>query len=102
MLLSIAGKRLLCYDEKKQEGGVGLENVGYVSEVIFREMPPASSYLCELPVVRYLARAGRLPFRAPVTFLVGENGAGKSTLLEAIATDHESICFTEHPPAHTP
>ena len=60
-------------------------NIGYVSEVIFREMPPASSYLCELPVVRYLARAGRLPFHAPVTFLVGENGAGKSTLLEAIA-----------------
>ena len=49
-----------------------MENVGYVSEVIFREMPPANSYLCELPVVRYLARAGRLPFRAPVTFLVGE------------------------------
>ena len=36
-------------------------------------------------MVRYLARAGRLPFCAPVTFLVGENGAGKSTLLEAIA-----------------
>lgn len=62
-----------------------MENVGYVSEVIFREMPPASSYLSELPVVRYLAKTGRLPFRAPVTFLVGENGAGKSTLLEAIA-----------------
>ena len=84
-VLSIAEDGRLCYDEKKQEGGTAMENVGYVSEVIFREMPPASSYLCALPVVRHLAKEGRLPFRAPVTFLVGENGAGKSTLLEAIA-----------------
>lgn len=58
---------------------------GYISEVILRELPPAGSYLNELPVVRQLKKQQRLPFRAPVTFLVGENGTGKSTLLEAIA-----------------
>ena len=31
-----------------------------------------------------IAGLGELPFKQPVTFLVGENGAGKSTLLEAI------------------
>ena len=62
-----------------------MQTAGYVSEVIFRETPPANSYLNDLPVVRQLKKQQRLPFHAPVTFLVGENGTGKSTLLEAIA-----------------
>ncbi|WP_407551811.1 AAA family ATPase [Streptomyces sp. Pv4-95] len=37
-----------------------------------------------VPCVRQLVEEG-LPFRAPVTFLVGENGSGKSTLAEALA-----------------
>lgn len=48
-------------------------------------MPPKSSYLSRLPVIKHLSGMGRLTFDAPVTFIVGENGTGKSTLLEAIA-----------------
>lgn len=40
------------------------------------------SYLRGIPAI---AEVGRIDFRKPVTFLVGENGSGKSTLLEAIA-----------------
>jgi len=40
------------------------------------------SYLRKIPA---LYGVGELPFRAPVTFFVGENGSGKSTLLEAVA-----------------
>lgn len=43
------------------------------------------TYVRDLPVVRHLARHGRLRLTAPVTLLVGDNGAGKSTLVEAIA-----------------
>lgn len=58
----------------------------YVKELILNDTLPPYSYLCELPVIRYLLQKGNLPFSAPVTFLVGENGSGKSTLIEAIAT----------------
>ena len=40
------------------------------------------SYLRKIPA---LCGVGELPFRAPVTFFVGENGSGNSTLLEAVA-----------------
>lgn len=44
-----------------------------------------ATYPFDLPVVRWLARAGRLPLDAGATLVVGENGSGKSTLVEAIA-----------------
>lgn len=60
-------------------------NRQYIERVRLSSPIERSSYLCELPVIRYLERAGGLTFSKNVTFLVGENGTGKSTLLEAIA-----------------
>lgn len=57
----------------------------YLKKIRLDEMPPASSYLSRLPVVRFLSSVEALPLEKPVTFFVGENGTGKSTLLEAIA-----------------
>lgn len=57
----------------------------YISEIIFDNSLDRRSYLCDLPVVKYLSEKGRLSFSSSVTFFVGENGTGKSTLLEAIA-----------------
>jgi predicted ATPase len=39
-------------------------------------------YRLSIPAIR---NTESIPFRTPVTFLVGENGSGKSTLVEAIA-----------------
>lgn len=60
----------------------------YISEILFDNALPQSSYLCDLPAIRYLAAHRRLPLTADITFFVGENGTGKSTLLEAIAVAH--------------
>jgi len=57
----------------------------YLTGIRLREVPPESSYLSSLPVVRFLNSIEQLNFTKPVTFLVGENGTGKSTILEAIA-----------------
>ena len=59
--------------------------MNYIKSVFLHNAPPPTSYLNDLPVVRYLADGAELRFDAPVTFLVGENGTGKSTLIEAIA-----------------
>lgn len=59
--------------------------LNYLSGIKLNSMPPEYSYLHDLPVVRYLNKAGSIKFEKPVTFLVGENGTGKSTLLEGIA-----------------
>ena len=57
----------------------------FVSQIALRDTVPSDSYLADLPVIRHLQKMGKLQFRKPVTFLVGENGIGKSTLIEAIA-----------------
>lgn len=57
----------------------------YISEILYQDSLPGSSYLRSLPVIRYLEQSGTLPLSSNVTFFVGENGTGKSTLLEAIA-----------------
>lgn len=57
----------------------------YISEILYQDSLPGSSYLRSLPVIRYLEQNGTLPLSSNVTFFVGENGTGKSTLLEAIA-----------------
>lgn len=57
----------------------------YVGGICLTEEPEEGSYLCGLPAVQYLRRAGGLDFAHDVTFFVGENGTGKSTLLEGIA-----------------
>lgn len=59
--------------------------MNYLSGIRLNGFPEASSYLADLPVVRYLQTLDELSFQKPVTFFVGENGTGKSTLLEAIA-----------------
>ena len=46
------------------------------------DFPTAERYPFSLPVLR---ETPRVPFDAPVSFLVGEHGTGKSTLLEALA-----------------
>ena len=57
----------------------------YISSILFDKKLDKSSYLNNLPVIKYLKKAEHLDFSADVTFFVGENGTGKSTLLEAIA-----------------
>ena len=57
----------------------------YISNVLFNNTLDKSSYLNDLPVIKYFKEFERLDFYADVTFFVGENGTGKSTLLEAIA-----------------
>lgn len=59
--------------------------MNYLTGVKLREMPPQSSYLRKLPVIRSLYGMDCLEFKKSVTFLVGENGTGKSTLLEGLA-----------------
>ena len=56
----------------------------YISEIVFDNKLGRDSYLCSLPVVKYLSE-NSIKLTRPVTFFVGENGTGKSTLLEAIA-----------------
>jgi predicted ATPase len=57
----------------------------YINEIVFENSIPQGSYLCNLPVIKYLAANTRLSLSSDITFFVGENGTGKSTLLEAIA-----------------
>lgn len=57
----------------------------YISNILFNDTLDKSSYLNNLPIIRYLSREKYLSFDSEVTFFVGENGTGKSTLLEAIA-----------------
>lgn len=63
-------------------------NAKYISGVIFDNTLDKHSYLCDLPIIKYLAHHERLEFSSAVTFFVGENGTGKSTLLEAIAVSY--------------
>ncbi len=57
----------------------------YISGILFDNNIKNDSYLCKLPVIKYLSQNQSLNFSSNVTFFVGENGTGKSTLLEAIA-----------------
>lgn len=57
----------------------------YISSVTFNDKIDRSSYLNNLPIIKYLREVKCLDFSSNVTFFVGENGTGKSTLLEAIA-----------------
>ncbi len=57
----------------------------YISSILFDNTLDKSSYLNNLPVIKFLSKEKQLTFSSNVTFFVGENGTGKSTLLEAIA-----------------
>ena len=57
----------------------------YISSILFDNKLDKSSYLCDLPIIKYLETNKEISFSSNVTFFVGENGTGKSTLLEAIA-----------------
>lgn len=57
----------------------------YVRDVLFDNRLDKNSYLCDLPIIKYLSKQRQISFTSNVTFFVGENGTGKSTLLEAIA-----------------
>lgn len=56
--------------------------MNYLTGIRLNGFPEQSSYLANLPVVKYLQSLEELAFEKPVTFFVGENGTGKSTLLE--------------------
>ena len=57
----------------------------YINRILFDNNLGNDSYLCDLPIIKYLSKNKEISFSSNVTFFVGENGAGKSTLLEAIA-----------------
>jgi len=57
----------------------------YISSILFDNKLDKSSYLNNLPIIKFLSKEKELPLSSKVTFFVGENGTGKSTLLEAIA-----------------
>ena len=57
----------------------------YIRSILFDNKVNKNSYLCDLPIIKYLETNKEIFFSSNVTFLVGENGTGKSTLLEAIA-----------------
>jgi len=61
----------------------------FINRIRLNDMPPKSSYLSGLPVVKNLHSIEQgLELTSNITFLVGENGIGKSTLLEAIAVNY--------------
>ena len=62
-----------------------MKQAKYINGIQFDNKLDKNSYLCKLPIIKYLANNGELSFSSNVTFFVGENGTGKSTLLEAIA-----------------
>lgn len=62
-----------------------MNSARYISDIIFDNKIDTNSYLCDLPIIKYLDHNKQLSFTSNVTFFVGENGTGKSTLLEAIA-----------------
>ena len=57
----------------------------YIRDILFDSELSRSSYLYDLPAIKYIKENNGLIFNSPVTFFVGENGTGKSTLLEGIA-----------------
>ena len=62
-----------------------MDNVKYISSILFDNSLSRNSYLNDLPIIKYLAEHKALNFSSNITFFVGENGTGKSTLLEAMA-----------------
>ena len=57
----------------------------YIKEIKLNKAINDTSYLNDIPAIKYLLQHGKLSFKKDVTFFVGENGTGKSTLIEAIA-----------------
>ena len=62
-----------------------MNKVKYISSILFDNSLSESSYLNNIPVIKYLEENKELDFSSNITFFVGENGTGKSTLLEAMA-----------------
>lgn len=56
----------------------------YINQVKIRPLGE-STYLSDLPIIKWLLKSEKLDFSKNVTFFVGENGSGKSTIIEAIA-----------------
>jgi predicted ATPase len=65
--------------------GKFIMNDQYISSVCYKGGLHKSSYLLNLPVVKFLAAGNDISFENSVTFFVGENGSGKSTIIEALA-----------------
>jgi predicted ATPase len=56
----------------------------YINQIMLQQLDE-SSYLNNLPIIKWLLKFGKLEFNSGVTFFTGENGTGKSTIIEAIA-----------------
>lgn len=58
----------------------------YISSVSLKKQIDKTSYLYQIPAVKFLTNGKILNLSKNISFFVGENGTGKSTLIEAIAT----------------
>ncbi len=67
-------------------GGIVLNHKRYISSVSLKKQIDKTSYLYQIPAVKFLTNGKILNLSKNISFFVGENGTGKSTLIEAIAT----------------
>ncbi len=59
----------------------------YINKIRYNGGLPKSSYLNDLPLIKFLNLKKSINFTKDVTFFIGENGTGKSTIIEAIAAN---------------
>ena len=65
-----------------------MTNNFYIIKITLNKQIDDSSYLINIPAIKYLIDKQSLDISNKGIFFVGENGTGKSTLIDAIAVAH--------------